>query len=121
MTLDGRGMRLLYATETGTAAELAQLAAEHFAKYVTTSLKVVEISEYDYTQLPSEDLVLFIVSTTGDGEVPQGILATMFWMFFSLSHTYICFRYEKVLAFPITQRLAYQFTVSSPICRVWFG
>jgi len=70
---------LLYATETGTAAELAQLAAEHFAKYVTTSLKVVEISEYDYTQLPSEDLVLFIVSTTGDGEVPQDM--RKFWRF----------------------------------------
>ncbi|GJQ14770.1 hypothetical protein GpartN1_g6561.t1 [Galdieria partita] len=71
-------MRLLYATETGTAAELSLLAAEYFAKY-TNHLKVLEVAEYDYTQLPLEDIVLFIVSTTGDGEVPQDM--KQFWRF----------------------------------------
>ncbi|GJD12537.1 NADPH-dependent diflavin oxidoreductase 1 [Galdieria sulphuraria] len=76
-------MRLLYATETGTAAELSQLVAEHFAKYIS-HLKVLELCDYDQTQLPLEDIVLFIISTTGDGEVPQDM--RNFWRFLLLKN-----------------------------------
>eukprot|EP00871_Galdieria_phlegrea_P005493 jgi/Galph1/5945/GphlegSOOS_G4589.1 len=81
-------MRIIYATETGTAGTLAEEVIDFLARY-SVELKVSEINEYDYTQLPMEELS----STTGDGEVPQDM--RKFWHFLlrkdlpanSLSHT----------------------------------
>lgn len=37
------------------------------------------IDEYDYLHLPDENIVLFLVSTTGDGDPPMSMLK--FWKF----------------------------------------
>jgi equilibrative nucleoside transporter 1/2/3 len=40
----------------------------------------MSISQFDVLELPSEKLILFIVSTTGDGDIPEGMMKS-FWNF----------------------------------------
>lgn len=110
-------MRLLYATETGTAAELSQLTVEYFANYVI-HCKIARLCDYDYTQLPLEDLVLFIIPTTGDGEVPHGKQNSLHLL--SLQRHMVVYRYAKVLALSTTERLAFSFPFSCSVFRIRF-
>lgn len=40
---------------------------------------MISLEEYDVSNLPTENIAIFIVSTTGDGEVPSSM--KNFWAF----------------------------------------
>lgn len=70
---------ILYGSETGTAADLAQELSRlterhHFA---TTCLSASSLSPL--SSLPSWPIVIFITATTGQGDMPANVLA--FWKF----------------------------------------
>lgn len=71
-------LTLLYGSQTGCAEEVAQrICAE--AVRMRYEPACVSMDEYDVRQLPSEGLVIMIASTTGEGEVPDGMKT--FWQF----------------------------------------
>ncbi|MEL7309601.1 MAG: flavodoxin domain-containing protein [Pseudomonadota bacterium] len=60
---------IIFATETGKAAKFAGIVAKVFEKLF--SVEVVAACDYNpATRLASEQLVLFIASTFGNGEPP---------------------------------------------------
>lgn len=77
-----RKVRILYASETGTAEDLAYSLFGVLKRF--ESANVGSIGTYDVTKLPEEDIVVFVVSTTGDGEVPSSMLG--FWKFLLQKH-----------------------------------
>ncbi|CBQ70158.1 related to NADPH-dependent FMN and FAD containing oxidoreductase (NR1) [Sporisorium reilianum SRZ2] len=73
-----RHLTILYMTQTGTSQDLAQRIARH-AQRKRFSVTVADVAEYDAADLVGEPLVLFLVSTTGQGEFPT--TARAFWHF----------------------------------------
>lgn len=76
--LDGRHLTILYMTQTGTSQDVALRIARH-AQRKRYTVSVSDVADYDVTDLVSESLVLFLVSTTGQGEFPTS--ARPFWNF----------------------------------------
>jgi sulfite reductase alpha subunit-like flavoprotein len=66
---------VLYAGETGNAEEVAY---DVQAK-LPLAVRIMNIAQFDVLDLPSEKHILFIVSTTGDGDIPEGMKS--FWNF----------------------------------------
>ncbi|SNX87458.1 related to NADPH-dependent FMN and FAD containing oxidoreductase (NR1) [Melanopsichium pennsylvanicum] len=76
--ISGRHLTILYMTQSGTSSDLAQrISREARRKRFTVNL--YDSASYDPADLVSEDLVLFLVSTTGQGEFPTS--ARPFWNF----------------------------------------
>jgi sulfite reductase alpha subunit-like flavoprotein len=74
----GTSLVILYGSETGTSEDLA------FKIYtiLCTSiphLRIFSLDDYSIENLPSENCTVFVVSTTGDGEVPSSMKS--FWNF----------------------------------------
>ncbi|CAD5223388.1 unnamed protein product [Bursaphelenchus okinawaensis] len=61
---------VLYGTETGTAMDLGE-ALWRECKKRGVSVRLMPFDEYNLNDLPSEPLVIFIVSTSGNGELPS--------------------------------------------------
>lgn len=76
--IDGRHITVLYMTQTGTSQDVALRIARQ-AKRKRYTVDVADVADYDVTDLVSESLVLFLVSTTGQGEFPTS--ARRFWNF----------------------------------------
>ena len=76
--IDGRHLAILYMTQTGTSQDVA-LRISRQAQRKRFSVTVSDVADYDVTDLVSESLVLFVVSTTGQGEFPTASRA--FWNF----------------------------------------
>ena len=80
---------ILYGSETGTAEDVAfrvyrKLKGEGYC------CRIMGMEEYDSSILCDELLVIFFVSTTGDGEVPTNMKS--FWSFLlrrSLNSSYL--------------------------------
>jgi len=74
---------ILYGSETGVAEDVAyslhDLLKARVGPSVGADVAVHSMETYDVTQLPSEQAVVFVVSTTGDGEAPQAMRAL--WAF----------------------------------------
>ncbi|UMM38258.1 hypothetical protein L5515_009752 [Caenorhabditis briggsae] len=66
---------ILYGSETGTAQDLAE-SLRREAQMRHLAARVFELDEYDVGNLPSEDVILFVVSTTGQGEMPPNMRKT---------------------------------------------
>lgn len=66
---------ILYGGETGNAEEVAYCLAKRLPR--VTSVQSVE--NCDITQLSTQSIVVFVVSTTGDGEFPAPMLS--FWSY----------------------------------------
>ncbi|CAO4382573.1 unnamed protein product [Caenorhabditis nigoni] len=66
---------ILYGSETGTAQDLAE-SLRREAQMQHLAARVFELDEYDVGNLPSEDVILFVVSTTGQGEMPPNMRKT---------------------------------------------
>ncbi len=64
---------IVYGTETGNAKKIASQLLTNFKKYKIQA-KTVDILQFDLKKLEKESLVLFIVSTQGEGEFPQNAL-----------------------------------------------
>lgn len=75
---------ILYGSETGTAEDVAfkifhLLSSSPSPPSPSSSLRISSIDDYDIASLPSEPFILFVISTTGDGEVPSAM--KYFWRF----------------------------------------
>lgn len=69
-------LTLVYASETGNAEEVAYGLWNHFLSRGTPS-EVRNVQDFTWAQLVEATVVVFLVSTTGDGDVPVSMKA--FW------------------------------------------
>lgn len=71
-------LQILFGTQTGTAQDIAERIARDAARR-GFSVSFAGLDKYDVALLPKldKDLVVFVVSTTGDGEMPDS--AKPFW------------------------------------------
>jgi sulfite reductase alpha subunit-like flavoprotein len=77
-----KSVLILYGSETGTGEDVAFKIFHILSSSSSTSVKTVRISsidDYNIESLPNESFILFIISTTGDGEVPSSM--KYFWKF----------------------------------------
>ncbi|KAJ7086046.1 riboflavin synthase domain-like protein [Mycena belliarum] len=74
--MSDRGVLILYATETGTAREVADRLARQ-CRRIHLTCRVLSTDKYSLSDLISESLVLFVVSTTGAGSEPRSM--TLMW------------------------------------------
>ncbi|MDX1283934.1 MAG: flavodoxin domain-containing protein, partial [Draconibacterium sp.] len=63
-------LTILYATETGNGQVLAEKMAEK-AAFKNIDTNVYNLYEYEFEQLAREDNVALIISTHGEGEIPE--------------------------------------------------
>ena len=69
---------ILYGTQTFTALEVATLLAQRAARRGFAP-HLSSLDDFPRHALPDQKLVIFVVSTTGDGEVPETMFE--FWRF----------------------------------------
>jgi sulfite reductase alpha subunit-like flavoprotein len=69
---------VLYGSQTGEAKEVAFRVGRE-AKQRGFVPRVISMSEYPVTDLPSEGLAVFVASTTGQGDPPDNMRS--FWAF----------------------------------------
>ncbi|KAJ6612272.1 hypothetical protein B0H10DRAFT_2053037 [Mycena sp. CBHHK59/15] len=69
-----RSLLILYATETGTAQDLADRLARQ-CRRIHFACRVLSTDKYSLSDLISETLVLFVISTTGSGSEPRAMTA----------------------------------------------
>jgi sulfite reductase alpha subunit-like flavoprotein len=74
-------LTIIYASETGTAEDVAYNLFDFLSSHHSHALScsITSIDTYDVSLLPSESDLIFVVSTTGDGECPAGMRT--FWRF----------------------------------------
>lgn len=68
--LDERKLLILYATETGNSLDAAERIARE-ARRRHFQCKVAGVDEYQSQDLIDENLVIFVLSTTGSGDEPR--------------------------------------------------
>ena len=73
-----QSLLILYATQTGCAQELAEKLSRDASRR-NFSVRLESVDTYNRATLASEPLVLFLASTTGDGDPPDTMRA--FWRF----------------------------------------
>ncbi|XP_073968391.1 NADPH-dependent diflavin oxidoreductase 1 [Rhodnius prolixus] len=66
------GVLILYGSETGTAQDVAERIWRE-AKQRNLHAEVSAMDDYNITNLPNETLVVFVVSTTGQGDPPSNM------------------------------------------------
>ncbi|KAJ7352489.1 riboflavin synthase domain-like protein [Mycena albidolilacea] len=71
-----RSVLILYATETGTAQDVAERLARQ-CRRIHLTCRVLSTDKYSLSDLISEPLVLFVISTTGSGAEPRSM--TLMW------------------------------------------
>lgn len=65
---------ILYATETGNAQDVADTIARH-CRRIGVRCRLQDIENYTAADLISEELVVFVISTTGSGVEPRSMTA----------------------------------------------
>ena len=65
---------IIYGTETGNSKKIASQLLANFKKNKIQA-KAVDVFQYDLSKLEKESLVLFVMSTQGEGEFPQNAVA----------------------------------------------
>ncbi|CAH9072609.1 unnamed protein product [Cuscuta europaea] len=73
-----KSLLILYASQTGNAIDAAERLGREAERRGWPAL-VLSVDEIDPTSLPNEDLVIFVVSTTGQGDTPDSM--KVFWRF----------------------------------------
>eukprot|EP01125_Pyxidicula_operculata_P022311 TRINITY_DN9055_c0_g1_i1.p1 TRINITY_DN9055_c0_g1~~TRINITY_DN9055_c0_g1_i1.p1 ORF type:complete len:610 (+),score=122.36 TRINITY_DN9055_c0_g1_i1:2-1831(+) len=76
--MNNKELLILYGSQTGTAKDVAEDIGREGKKRNYTS-KVVDILDFNVVDLPKLDLVIFVCSTCGQGEVPDNMKP--FWRF----------------------------------------
>uniref|UniRef100_A0A1D1ZFR5 NADPH-dependent diflavin oxidoreductase 1 n=1 Tax=Anthurium amnicola TaxID=1678845 RepID=A0A1D1ZFR5_9ARAE len=74
-----RRLLVLYASQTGNAQDAAERVGREAERRGCPSVAVLSVDEFDASWLPREDVVIFIVSTTGQGDMPDAMKD--FWKF----------------------------------------
>lgn len=69
---------ILYGSETGNAEEVAFKLYQQFSRH-GHRFSISSIDDYDVSFLPSEKLIVWVVATAGEGEVPSSM--KKFWKF----------------------------------------
>ncbi|KAJ7178852.1 hypothetical protein C8R43DRAFT_472390 [Mycena crocata] len=69
---ENRDILILYATETGTAQDVAERLARQ-CRRIHLECRVLSTDKYSLSDLISETLVLFVISTTGSGSEPRAM------------------------------------------------
>ena len=64
---------ILYGTETGNSEDCSEELSEELKEDGIES-RVVDMEDYDASELPSEDFVIIITSTHGDGDPPENAI-----------------------------------------------
>lgn len=72
-------LTIIYASETGTAEDVAYNLFDFLSNRTHAPCSITSIDTYDISLLPSESNLIFVVSTTGDGECPASMRT--FWRF----------------------------------------
>ena len=67
-----RRLTVLYGSQTGTAQEVAERISRD-AKRMHFQVKLSALDDYQVNNLPHEHLVIFVVSTTGQGDPPENM------------------------------------------------
>jgi len=65
---------IIYGTETGNSKKVASGLLANFKKNKIQA-KAIDVFQYDLAKLAKEDIVLFVMSTQGEGEFPQNAVA----------------------------------------------
>lgn len=73
-----RSLQVLYGSQTGTAQDLAERIGREALRY-HFSVKVMEMDDFQIQLLPEQQFVVFVCSTTGQGEEPDNMKS--FWKF----------------------------------------
>jgi len=74
-----KSLLVLYGSETGTSEDVAYRIYTLLIRN-NLNIKIMNINDYNVMELPQEcSIILFITSTTGDGEVPPNM--KLFWSF----------------------------------------
>ena len=73
-----RRLLVLYGSQTGTAQDVAEGVARQ-ARRRCLDAECLALDDYPRAKLPMERLVVFVVATAGDGEVPDNMRE--FWLF----------------------------------------
>ncbi|XP_042520893.1 NADPH-dependent diflavin oxidoreductase 1 isoform X1 [Macadamia integrifolia] len=76
--VDKTRLLILYASQTGNALDAAERVGRE-AERLGCSAHVLSMDEFDANCLPDEDIVIFIVSTTGQGDNPDSM--KVFWRY----------------------------------------
>ncbi|XP_058078340.1 NADPH-dependent diflavin oxidoreductase 1-like isoform X2 [Magnolia sinica] len=69
---------ILYASQTGNALDAAERVGRE-AERRGCHASVLSMDEFDSSRLPYEDTIIFVVSTTGQGDTPETM--KVFWRF----------------------------------------
>jgi len=62
-------LTILYGSETGTAEDVAFSMGSEL-KNILHEINILCMDDYEISRLSSERLIIFFVSTTGDGDAP---------------------------------------------------
>ncbi|MBA0790641.1 hypothetical protein Gohar_015277 [Gossypium harknessii] len=81
MEMKSKTLLILYATQTGNALDVAERIAREAERRACTVV-IRSTDDYDANSLPAEDTVIFVVSTTGQGDTPDSMKARL-TLFFS--------------------------------------
>ncbi|MBA0604950.1 hypothetical protein Godav_017573 [Gossypium davidsonii] len=103
MEMKSKTLLILYATQTGNALDVAERIAREAERRACTVV-ISSTDDYDANSLPAEDTVIFVVSTTGQGDTPDSMKARLTLFFFfkypifvpSMPQSY-CFRFPNLL------------------------
>lgn len=68
---ENNAILIAYASQTGTAEQWAMQTAQSLQQ-AGTSVRLAELGQLDTSALMQEERVLFVVSTTGEGDAPDG-------------------------------------------------
>lgn len=69
---------ILYASETGTAEEVAFKMHKIFTQH-GLQFSISSLDDYEVSLLPTETCIVWVVATSGEGEVPSSM--KKFWNF----------------------------------------
>ncbi|CAL9759323.1 unnamed protein product, partial [Musa acuminata subsp. burmannicoides] len=70
---------VLYASQTGNAMDAAERVGREAERGGCPSVQVLPIDRFDASCLPDQEIVIFVVSTTGQGDIPDSM--KVFWRF----------------------------------------
>ncbi|KAH7657685.1 Flavin reductase (NADPH) protein [Dioscorea alata] len=73
------GLLVLYASQTGNAMDAGERVGREAERCGCSSVEVLSMDAFDPDCLPLELIVIFVVSTTGQGDVPDSMKE--FWKF----------------------------------------
>lgn len=73
-----RNLLVLYGSQTGTAQDLAERIGREALRF-KFEVRVIEMDDFEVQHLPEQAFVVFVCSTTGQGEEPDNM--KKFWRF----------------------------------------